>query len=148
MQEFADKFALSTLTVARYDHWVVSVRPVQTTLGALVLSLGRPCAALGELTPDEGAELAVICRDIESVLTEFVEYERINYLCLMMVDHQVHFHVLPRYSSTRSFQGVDFPDAGWPGPPTGLGSGPDDPALVRSISDQLREVFAARRGSR
>src|SRR5690606_4461292 len=60
MQEFADKFALSTLTVARYDHWVVSVRPVQTTLGALVLSLGRPCAALGELTPDEGAELAVI----------------------------------------------------------------------------------------
>lgn len=148
MQEFADKFALSTLTVTKYPHWVVSARPVQTTLGALVLSLGRPCPSLGELTPEEGAEFAVICRDLEAVLAEFVEYERINYLCLMMVDHQLHFHVLPRYSVTRSFQGVEFPDTGWPGPPTGLGSGPDDPLVVRAISDELRKLFAGRRDLR
>jgi diadenosine tetraphosphate (Ap4A) HIT family hydrolase len=34
-----------------------------------------------------------------------------------MVDRQVHFHVLPRYSETQGWGGVDFPDRGWPGPP-------------------------------
>ena len=36
---------------------------------------------------------------------------------LMMVDPHVHFHVIPRYSESRSWNGLDFPDAGWPGPP-------------------------------
>jgi diadenosine tetraphosphate (Ap4A) HIT family hydrolase len=36
---------------------------------------------------------------------------------LMMVDPDVHFHVIPRYSGTRSFLGADYRDAGWPGPP-------------------------------
>ena len=40
---------------------------------------------------------------------------------LMMVDPNVHFHVIPRYSEPRSWNGIEFPDAGWPGPPE-LGS--------------------------
>ena len=36
---------------------------------------------------------------------------------LMMVDPNVHFHVIPRYSEPRSWNGIEFPDAGWPGPP-------------------------------
>jgi len=36
---------------------------------------------------------------------------------LMMVDPHVHFHVLPRYAGARRFEGVDFDDRGWPGPP-------------------------------
>jgi diadenosine tetraphosphate (Ap4A) HIT family hydrolase len=39
----------------------------------------------------------------------------------MMVDPHVHFHVIPRYSDARRWKGVEFPDAGWPGPPQ-LGS--------------------------
>lgn len=147
MQAFIDKFSLSTLTVATYGHWVVSVRPAQTTFGALVLSLARPCSSLGELSSDESSELAVVYRDIEAVLREFVDYERINYLALMMVDHHVHFHVLPRYSMPRTFEGLEFPDAGWPGPPAGLASGPGDPAVVRAISERVRKLFAVRKGS-
>jgi len=33
----------------------------------------------------------------------------------------VHFHVVPRYFGPRQWNGIDFPDAGWPGPPQ-LGS--------------------------
>jgi diadenosine tetraphosphate (Ap4A) HIT family hydrolase len=36
---------------------------------------------------------------------------------LMMVDPEVHFHVIPRYSMPRSWKGIEFADAGWPGPP-------------------------------
>ena len=40
---------------------------------------------------------------------------------LMMVDPNVHFHVIPRYSEARHWSGIEFPDAGWPGAPQ-LGS--------------------------
>ena len=36
---------------------------------------------------------------------------------LMMVDPNVHFHVIPRYAEPRSWNEIAFADAGWPGPP-------------------------------
>jgi diadenosine tetraphosphate (Ap4A) HIT family hydrolase len=45
------------------------------------------------------------------------QYDKLNYLMLMMVDPDVHFHVLPRYEGDRSYGGLDFSDATWPGPP-------------------------------
>jgi diadenosine tetraphosphate (Ap4A) HIT family hydrolase len=58
---------------------------------------------------------------------------------LMMVDPTVHFHVIPRYSEPRDWGGLQFADAGWPGPPA-LGSGVhlDD----RQIADLARELTA------
>ena len=53
----------------------------------------------------------------------FSAFEKINYLMLMMVDKEVHYHVLPRYSETRKFEGVAFPDPGWPVAPD-LSTGP------------------------
>ncbi len=50
-----------------------------------------------------------------------VDFDRINYLMLMMVDPHVHFHVFPRYEVSRTFEGLELPDRGWPGPPD-LGS--------------------------
>ena len=40
--------------------------------------------------------------------------DKLNYLMLMMVDPDVHFHVLPRYAVEREFGGVRFTDPGWP----------------------------------
>jgi diadenosine tetraphosphate (Ap4A) HIT family hydrolase len=36
---------------------------------------------------------------------------------LMMVDPNVHFHVIPRYDGERSAAGVTVRDAGWPKAP-------------------------------
>ena len=36
---------------------------------------------------------------------------------LMMVDKQVHYHVIPRYSQKVFFEGIKFFDKGWPGLP-------------------------------
>ncbi len=52
--------------------------------------------------------------DIEHALKAAFAYERINYLMLMMVDPNVHFHVIPRYSQARSACGLTIPDPGWP----------------------------------
>lgn len=51
------------------------------------------------------------------MLGKAADYDRINWLMLMMVDPQVHFHVLPRYDGARSHGDLTVGDAGWPGPP-------------------------------
>lgn len=111
------KFGDPATRIAQTDSWTVLLRPAQPTLGALVLVCREPVRAFAELSAQAFANLRAIIGRVEPVLREVTNYERINYLMLMMVDPDVHFHVIPRYPGTRSFSGVDYPDAGWPGPP-------------------------------
>ena len=107
--------------VHEFDHWVVLVRGDQVTLGSLVLAAKSETTAFGELPAAAFAELGEIIAAIERTLRDFVHYEKINYLMLMMVDPNPHFHVLPRYSEPRRWNGIEFVDAGWPKAPQ-LGS--------------------------
>lgn len=111
------KFGYPGSLIAEYASWVVLLRPQQATLGALVLACKEPVAAFGEVSAAACAELARATRDIEISLAAAFGFDKINYLMLMMVDPDVHFHVLPRYQDARTFDGVTFADAGWPGPP-------------------------------
>ena len=112
-----EKFGYPHSLVQEYAHWVVLARPAQVTLGSLVLAAKGDATAYGQLPAAAFAEQGEIVAAIEAALRSFVSYERINYLMLMMVDPNVHFHVIPRYSGARQWNGVEFPDAGWPGPP-------------------------------
>ncbi len=111
------KFGDPATRVAQSTHWTVLLRPKQPTLGSLVLVCREPAAAFAELSAAAFVDLREVVRRVESVLREVSAYERINYLMLMMVDRDVHFHVIPRYDGTRNFLGADYRDAGWPGPP-------------------------------
>jgi diadenosine tetraphosphate (Ap4A) HIT family hydrolase len=62
-------------------------------------------------------ELPGIIREIEAGVSRAFEYTKINYLMLMMVDPEVHFHVIPRYDTPRTFFQQQFLDHGWPGLP-------------------------------
>jgi diadenosine tetraphosphate (Ap4A) HIT family hydrolase len=86
-----------------------------------VLAAKSDATAYHRLPREAFTEQADAVAAIEKVLADFCAYERINYLMLMMVDPNVHFHVIPRYSEPRQWGSLDFPDAGWPGPPQ-LGS--------------------------
>jgi diadenosine tetraphosphate (Ap4A) HIT family hydrolase len=111
------KFGYPDTLIREYDHWVVLLRPAQVTLGSLVLAAASEATAFGALPPGAHAELARITSEVEATLFAEVDYQRINYLMLMMVDPQVHFHVIPRYEGSRSFEDVAIEDRGWPGPP-------------------------------
>jgi diadenosine tetraphosphate (Ap4A) HIT family hydrolase len=125
------KFGFPETVVADYDAWTVQLRPKQVTLGALVLVCKAPAEAFHEIGAAAFAELERATSDIERVLGKVVGYERINYLMLMMIDPDVHFHVIPRYSQPRSFAGASFVDTGWPGPPD-LKTGIDADAMLRT----------------
>jgi diadenosine tetraphosphate (Ap4A) HIT family hydrolase len=121
MNETIRKFGYPATQLCELEHWVVLLRPAQVTLGSLVLAAKSGAAAYSDLPVEAFAEQAEAVRRIELALAAFTAYERINYLMLMMVDPNVHFHVIPRYAEPRGWNGVQFADAGWPGPPD-LGS--------------------------
>ena len=121
MNPSIEKFGFPATLVREFEHWIVLLRPAQVTLGSLVLAAKSKATAYSGLPADAFAEQAAAVSAIEQALARFVAYERINYLMLMMVDPNVHFHVIPRYSLAREWSGIEFADAGWPGPPQ-LGS--------------------------
>jgi diadenosine tetraphosphate (Ap4A) HIT family hydrolase len=115
MESFKGKFRLDELLILRNDSWSWSVRPWQPTLGSGVLSLNRFAPRLSAVTPDEMKDLAAMISAIEGGVRQVFNYKIMNYLILMMVDHQVHVHVIPRYDTPRIFGGLTWVDNGWPG---------------------------------
>lgn len=125
------RFGYPATLIADYKHWVVLLRPDQPTLGSLILAARGEARAFGSLPAAAYAELGTVTADIEAALKRAVDYEKINYLMLMMVDPHVHYHVIPRYAGTRSAEGLTISDAGWPKVPA-LGE------AVTPDADQLR----------
>lgn len=127
MHDTARKFGWPQTVIHAGQHWTVLLRPQQATLGALVLCANQPVTAYGDLPSEAFAEQGELVRSIESLLKTAVNYDRINWLMLMMVDPHVHFHVIPRHETPRTFEGTTFVDAGWPAlPQLGGGVAPDD----------------------
>ena len=130
------KFGYPATLVRELDHWCVLLRPAQATLGALVLVCKDDAKAFPDISAAAFAELGAATKQIEDALDAFRPYQRINYLMLMMVDPDVHFHVLPRYAETQEFEGIKFPDAGWP-------AVPDLASAIQADADLQEKLIAA-----
>jgi diadenosine tetraphosphate (Ap4A) HIT family hydrolase len=138
------RFGHPRTLIADYEHWLVLLRPEQPTLGSVVLAAKSEAEAFADLPPPAFAELGSVVREIEASLKRAVGYARINYLMLMMVDRNVHFHVIPRYEGMREAEGVAIPDAGWPKAPT-LGEAVAlDGAQIDRLVGWLRSNWAER----
>ena len=141
MNQTIEKFGYPDTLIKEFEHWLVLLRPAQVTLGSLVLAAKSDATAYGNLPPEAFTEQAEVVAAIESALRSFTQYERINYLMLMMVDPNVHFHVIPRYSQPRDWNGVEFADAGWPGPAqlgTSIALSSED---IRNLTAELQANF-------
>ena len=141
MNATIEKFGWPATLIAEFDHWLVLLRPAQPTLGSLVLAARSDATAFGDLPAPAHAELKTVTATIEAALRGAVDYAKINYLMLMMVDPHVHFHVIPRYEGTRSGGGVSIADAGWPGPPD-LGAAVKLDGDMEAVRDWLKAHFS------
>ena len=135
------KFGDPATRIAQTDHWSVLLRPRQPTLGSLVLVCREPVLAFSDVSAAAYADLRANVRRVEAMLREVVAYERINYLMLMMVDPDVHFHVIPRHAGARRFGDVEIADAGWPGPPALDAAVALDDATRDALLGRLREAW-------
>ena len=139
----AVSFGFPDTKVAETGSWLILVRPKQPTFGSLVLICKEEAQAFSDLSAEAFADLQVAVSGIEAMLRRLVAYEKINYLMLMMVDPDVHFHVIPRYAGTREHDGMAYLDAGWPGAPN-LGAAVDlSPDQAQGLARSLAQVWAA-----
>ena len=136
------KFGHPDTLLAEFDHWVVLLRPAQVTLGSLVLLCTDEAGRFGDISPDASSELKVATSRIEEVLGSAFAYDRINYLMLMMVDPDVHFHVIPRYEAAREYHGQTLGDAAWPGPPDVTSKLDLPDSVFQALLSDLRARFA------
>ncbi|MDH5479389.1 MAG: HIT family protein [Nitrosomonas sp.] len=111
------KFGAPHTVIQEFQYWTVLLRPAQATLGALVLAAHEPAQAFSELSPASFTELHIVTKQMEASLTKAFKNDKLNYLMLMMVDPDVHFHIIPRYAQTKKFANKEFIDAGWPAAP-------------------------------
>ena len=114
MNETILKFDYPRTLLGEYDHWVVLLRPKQITAGSLVLACKEQATRLPEVSEKAFTELPRVTRELEAALKASFDFQKINYVLLMMVDKYVHFHVIPRYASEVKVNGVTFIDPGWP----------------------------------
>lgn len=142
MHQTLEKFGYPETLLKEFEHWAVVLRPVQITLGSLVLIAKNNAASFATLPVDAFTELNISCKTIETALQSFCKFDKINYLALMMVDPHVHFHVLPRYASPQTFDGVTFTDSAWPGPPDLKAASPLSQATHSKLHVALRRAFA------
>ncbi len=114
MNDTIKKFGYPETLLKEYSHWVVLLRPEQVTAGCMVLACKEVAASMSEVSSTAFAELPIVTGELEASLKRALAMEKINYMLLMMVDKEVHFHVIPRYSEEKAFAGVTFSDPGWP----------------------------------
>lgn len=141
MNSTIEKFGYPATLIKEFDHWVVLLRPAQVTFGSLVLAAKNDATAYGDLPQTAFAEQSLVIAGIEQGLQRLTRYERVNYLMLMMVDPHVHFHVIPRYNGSRQWNGHEFADAGWPGPPHLGDAAKLDEAEIGALRDELIDIF-------
>ncbi len=131
MNPTSTKFGYPGSLLREYGHWLVLLRPGQVTLGSLVLVCKEDVKSFGAISPAASAELQQAVSGVERTLKEAFAYEKINYLMYMMVDPDVHMHVIPRYSGPRVFEGTEFSDPFWPKPP--------DIFYANTVPDKVRQ---------
>ena len=131
----AVRFGYPDTLVREYEHWLVLLREPQATLGSLILCAKADVTEFSALPQGAFVEMDEVIGEIEHALKTTFSYDKINYLMLMMVDPNVHFHVIPRYAETPSACGLTIPDPGWPALPQ-LGEGLE---ITIEQRDALRE---------
>ena len=114
MVKILETFDVNKFLIKEYNNWYLVLRKEQVTLGSLVLIEKSFEKEYSSIPNESFKEFEFIVKDLELVLKNLFQYDKINYLMLMMVDPGVHYHIIPRYSISKEFNSLKFRDYGWP----------------------------------
>jgi len=117
MHQILKKFKFHENLIYEYQNWYLILREEQLTFASMVLIEKKFKDRISDLSINSFIELKKIFNDIEKKIKPEIKYQKINYLYLMMVDKEVHMHIIPRYNKKILFENISFQDFGWPYPP-------------------------------
>jgi diadenosine tetraphosphate (Ap4A) HIT family hydrolase len=135
------KFRFQDLLIKEYEHWYLLLRYEQPTLGSLILITKHNETSYSEMEENSFTEFSRIIKDIEPTLRSHFNCSKFNYLMLMMVDPEVHYHIIPRYSKNILFEGKLFKDFGWPYAPSFSQINKIDSSLEKKLLEELISCF-------
>lgn len=116
MKNTLEKFGYPESLIKSYQYWNLLLRPGQITLGSMILICKERVHQYSLISQEAMSEQKKIVTEIERVLKHRFDYSKINYQMLMMVDPDVHFHVIPRYEADVEFCELSYADKYWPKP--------------------------------
>lgn len=104
----------SRFLVKDYSLWSVSVHQNQGYLGRCIVWCKREDALdLADATEDEQRELIKVLGELGEASKQAFQADWFNYAFLGNETRHLHGHFVPRYSSSRVFEGVTFTDEKW-----------------------------------
>ena len=115
LTSFERKFQVKENLIYENNSFNLFLRPEQPVLGSLILSSKEERLSLAELSEAELYDFGNGMQVAERILN-CLGAMRVNYLCLMLVDRLLHFHVIPRFSESCKINEILFVDKFWPKP--------------------------------
>ncbi len=104
----------SKFIIKDYTHWTVSVHQNQGYLGRCVVWCKREDALdLADATEEERRELFFVLKDLREATKKAFQSDWFNYAFLGNATRHLHGHFIPRYASSREFEGMTFTDEKW-----------------------------------
>ena len=141
MTQILNTFNFDNLLIKDYSNWYLLLRNDQVTLGSMVLIEKSFHKKLSDISDESFKEFGEIVKEVELSLKNLFQYEKINYLILMMKDPEVHYHIIPRYSQKKNFNYIDFNDDGWPGVPNLVYINSIDEASKLKLKKLIKDEF-------
>lgn len=111
---FMNKFDPAHNTVKEFEHWIVTLREKQVTLGACIITLKRNIASMSDVNEEEAAELIRVFSWYEAKMKTLFGAQKFNYVVAMMKDNFVHYHAFPRYLEPINRYDIQWIDNDWP----------------------------------
>jgi diadenosine tetraphosphate (Ap4A) HIT family hydrolase len=115
-KEFHQKYNISKFKIFENNNWIVSLRPEQKTPFSLLLTIKSDKNELRSLNEIEMVDLIESYNFIETLSYDKLGAIKVNYLCLMMVDSIVHYHVFPRFGEILKVRELLLKDQYFPKP--------------------------------
>jgi len=100
-----------------YKFWSLEVSFSQHNLGTVIIFSKENVERISQVSKESLLELSLVMREAEEALDKAFKPDRFNYLQLGNALHNLHFHVIPRYSSKREFAGIVWEDKTFGHPP-------------------------------
>lgn len=100
--------------IKEYGQWTVQLFLDQKYLGRTLVKLNRHEVDFFNIEDDERNKLfSKVIPDLKNALDRLFEPDLYNYASLGNDCRHLHIHIIPRYKSSREFQGLEFKDDNW-----------------------------------
>ena len=134
------KMDFSKITIYDGENWEVKLHHNQNSLGKCVLWFKGESKDFADLSLDEQKEFWELLKKTKDILVDLFNPGMFNYACLGNATKHLHFHVMPRYKDSRTFEGMEFVDEAFGSFPLGADNLLSEEELVK-IVEMIKEKF-------